>query len=150
MLRMGIHGIHVLPRPLRIAPSFPVELSVRVDDATLRVALDWPVGERPITQDNMADALFDHRDLIERTLRAHLFAHGVPLSGQVVLDLDDFRFAASDWRGRGSVRPRRSCCDPAPFFYCPFRCSCTPCFAASADAVSGAFAAASCAATLVC
>ena len=100
MLRMGIHGIHVLPRPLRIAPSFPVELSVRVDDATLLVALDWPVverllGDRPITEESMADALFDHRDLIERTLRAHLFAQGVPLSGQVVLDLEDFRFAAN-------------------------------------------------------
>ena len=100
MLRMGIHGIHLLPRPLRIAPSFPVELSVRVDDATLLVALAWPVVERllgdgPITEESMADALFDHRDLIERTLRAHLFAQGVPLSGQVVLDLEDFRFAAN-------------------------------------------------------
>ena len=94
-------GIHVLPRPLRIAPSFPLEMSVHVDDATMLVELEWPVvelllGNRSATEEGVAEALFDHRHLIERTLRAHLFAQGTPLSGQVVLGLDEFRFAATD------------------------------------------------------
>ena len=92
--------IHVLLRPLRIAPSLPIEMSVQVNDATLRVALEWPVverllGDRVATEEGVADALFAHRHLIERILRAHLFAQGTPLSGQVVLGLDDFRFAAA-------------------------------------------------------
>ena len=94
-------GIHVLPRTLRIAPSFPIEMSVQVNDATLLLALEWPVverllGDRAATDESVGDALLAHRHLIERTLRAHLFAQGAPLSGQVVLGLDDFRFVATD------------------------------------------------------
>ena len=93
-------AIHVLQRPPRIAPAFPVEMSVQVNDATLLLALEWPVVERMLggraaTDENVADALFAHRHLIERTLNAHLFAQGTPLSGQVVLGLDDFRFVAA-------------------------------------------------------
>ena len=100
MLGKGFASTHVLPRPLRIAQSFPVELSVRVDDVMLLVGLEWRVvahllGGRAVSEENMAEALFEHRALIERTIRAHLFAQGMPLSGQVVLDLDDFRFAAT-------------------------------------------------------
>jgi hypothetical protein len=52
------------------------------------------LGAQAAAEESVAEALFANR-LIERTLRAHLFAQGTPLSRQVVLGLDDFRFAAT-------------------------------------------------------
>ncbi|MFO1412447.1 MAG: hypothetical protein U1F10_00735 [Burkholderiales bacterium] len=88
--------VHSMPTVLRIEPPFPVEQAVTVDDEALRVALEWPViehltGERNPDPATVRAALHEHRLTIERTIKAHLFAHGFPLSGELALSLGDFR-----------------------------------------------------------
>lgn len=92
--------VHSMPTVLRIEPPFPVEQAVTVDDEVLRVALEWPViehlaGVRNPDAAAVRAALHEHRLEIERTIRAHLFAHGIPLSRELALSLADFRRPAS-------------------------------------------------------
>ena len=87
--------VHSMPTVLRIEPPFPVEQAITVDDAALRVALEWPViehlaGVRNPDPDTVRATLHDRRLDIERTIKAHLFAHGLPLSGELALSLADF------------------------------------------------------------
>lgn len=90
--------VHTMPAILRIEPPYPVEQVVTVDDHALRVAIEWPVIQHlanALAPDAAAvrAVLHDKRLEIERTIKAHLFAHGLPLSGELALSLGDFRAA---------------------------------------------------------
>ncbi len=92
--------VHSMPTVLRIEPPFPVEQAITVDDAALRVALEWPViehlaGMRNPDPDTVRLTRHERRLEIERTIKAHLFAHGFPLSGEVALSMADFGPRAS-------------------------------------------------------
>lgn len=87
--------VHSMPTVLRIEPPFPVEQAITVDDEALRVALEWPViehlaGMRNPDPDTVRLTLHERRLEIERTIKAHLFAHGFPLSRELALSLADF------------------------------------------------------------
>jgi hypothetical protein len=91
--------VHAMPGEIRVEPPFPVEQPVTVDGEPLRVAIAWPVVQHLTGEDHpgfeqVRSALHDRRLLIERTIKAHLFAHGFPLSGELALSLADFRAAA--------------------------------------------------------
>ena len=92
--------VHSMPTVLRIEPPFPVEQAVTVDDQALRVAIEWPViehlsGMRNPDAATVRATLHARRLEIERTIKAHLFAHGFPLSGELALSLADFAAPAS-------------------------------------------------------
>lgn len=87
--------VHALPSTLRIKPPFPVEQAMAVDGAKVWIAIEWPViqrwlGSRANEPDAVREQLHERRLDIERTLEAHVFAHGLPLSKEVTLTLDDF------------------------------------------------------------
>jgi hypothetical protein len=91
--------VHAMPGDVRVEPPFPVEQAISVDGEPLRVALEWPVvqqlaGSRNPDRDMVRAMLHERRREIERTIKAHLFAHGFPLSGEFSLSLADFRAAA--------------------------------------------------------
>jgi hypothetical protein len=78
----------------RILPSAPVEFLVVVDHKVIRAVIDWSTierltGDEPIDEIAARRFIRDNRAAIERAIKAHLFAHGVPLAGQFVLTLDD-------------------------------------------------------------
>jgi len=91
--------VHTMPGEIRFEPPFPVEKTVTVDGHPLRVALEWPVvqhlaGSPQPDAATVRDVLHAKRLEIERTIKAHVFAHGLPLSGELALSLADFRVAA--------------------------------------------------------
>lgn len=83
-----------LHTPINIRPRSAVELLVAVDGKTTRVAIEWAtierlVGEAPLTEDAARTFLREQRDRIERAIKAHLFAQGVPLDRKLALSARD-------------------------------------------------------------
>jgi hypothetical protein len=81
----------------RILPLGPVELLVVVDRSVIRVAIDWSTiecvsGERSIDEDAVRKFIRGNRSRIELAIKAHLFAHGVPLGRQFVLTPDELGY----------------------------------------------------------
>ena len=88
-------NVYTLPTPLRIQPSGPVELAISVDGETVRVLIEWAVlerwlGERANDAEAVREALRQRRQSVERVVQARVYAHGVPLSGELPLTLVDF------------------------------------------------------------
>jgi len=88
-------NVMLVPGTMRVAPSYPVELAATVDGETLRLAIEWPVierwlGERATNVDAVREALLSRRNVIERTVLARLYAHGIPISGELTLTSRDF------------------------------------------------------------
>jgi hypothetical protein len=85
----------LVPGTMRVAPTYPVELAATVDGETLRLAIEWPVierwlGERASNVEAVRDALISRRNVIERTVLARVYAHGIPISGELTLTPGDF------------------------------------------------------------
>ena len=79
---------------VRVAPPFPLQVVASVNDQVLRVEIDWPtiehlIGALPATADAVREFLHENRHAIEIAIEAHVFAHGLPLAGQLVLTLED-------------------------------------------------------------
>lgn len=90
---------HHLESGIRIDPPFPVEQVVAVDGKRLRVSLEWPliqhlIGVEAADPQAVREMLHERRLEIDRTIKAHVFAHGVPLSGTISLSLPDFQALA--------------------------------------------------------
>ena len=88
-------NIHTLPSTPRIQPSQAVALLVSVDGETLRVDIEWSVIERWLGEfandpEAVKRALHSRRSEIERVVQSRVFAHGVPLSGELALSVRDF------------------------------------------------------------
>jgi hypothetical protein len=79
----------------RVLSSVPVQLLLVVDRKIVRAAIDWATLRHFIGDDSNDEALVrdfirKNRQGIELAIKAHLFAHGVPLDRQLVLTSDDF------------------------------------------------------------
>ena len=88
-------NVHTLPSTPRIQPSQPVEVRVAVDGETLRVLIEWNVIERWLGDfandiEAVKRALHSRRSEIERVVQSRVFAHGMPLSGELVMTVRDF------------------------------------------------------------
>ena len=88
-------NVLIVPTTVRVAPDYPVELTATVDGEALRVAIEWPVIERWLgihatNVDSVREALRQRQNLIERTVQARVYAHGLPLSGELTLTARDF------------------------------------------------------------
>jgi hypothetical protein len=88
-------NVLLVPTKLRVAPGFPVEIAVTVDNETLQLAIEWNVIERWLgsstpSVDSVRDAILARRSIIERTVQARVFAHGTPISGELTLSAVDF------------------------------------------------------------
>jgi hypothetical protein len=78
----------------RIRSSDPVEFRVVVDGKVVRAAVDWSTMEHLIgidsTNEQTVHAFIQkNREGIELAIKAHLFAHGVPLTRRLVLTRDE-------------------------------------------------------------
>ena len=78
-----------------VRPPFPVEFSMLVDGKAIRVAINWPtierlIGRPPIDEKRVRDFLHANRQEIMLAIKAHLFAQGVPLSGELIMLPEDF------------------------------------------------------------
>jgi len=79
----------VLTKPLTC-----VELLVVVDGKTIRVELDGSVirqlmHKEDLQPEDVRSFLWNERRTLEVMIKSHLFAHGVPLAGELVLSPDD-------------------------------------------------------------
>ncbi len=88
-------NVLLVPTKLRVAPGFPVEVAVTVDNETLQLAIEWAVIERWLgsgtpSTDAVREAILARRSVIERTVQARVFAHGMPISGELTLSAADF------------------------------------------------------------
>jgi hypothetical protein len=88
-------NVLLVPTKLRVAPDFPVEINVSVDNETLQLAIEWTVIERWLgssapSVDAVREAILSRRSIIERTVQARVFAHGMPISGELTLSAADF------------------------------------------------------------
>lgn len=78
-----------------VHPPFPIEFSIFVDGKAVRVAIAWSTFERligtsPVDEARVRDFLHNHRQEIVRAIKAHLFAQGIPLGGELMMLPDDF------------------------------------------------------------
>jgi len=88
-------NVLLVPGTMRVAPTYPVELAASVDGENLRLAIEWPVierwlGERAGNLDAVREAVLSRRNVIERTVQARVYAHGMPMSGELTLTPRDF------------------------------------------------------------
>jgi hypothetical protein len=86
--------VTLLPGNVRVQPETPVEITATVDGDTLQVALEWALIERwlgALATDAGAvrNAIQQRRQSIERVIQSRVYAHGVPISGELTLGLRD-------------------------------------------------------------
>ena len=94
-VKIAYMNVLLVPTKLRVAPGYPVEITTTVDGESLQVALEWTVVERWVqtgtpTADSVREAILARRSVIERTVQARVFAHGMPISGELTLSTADF------------------------------------------------------------
>jgi hypothetical protein len=88
-------NVLLVPTTARVAVDYPVELAATVDGEALRVAIEWGVierwlGDRAANIDAVREALRQRQNVIERTVQARVYAHGMPISGELTLTTRDF------------------------------------------------------------
>lgn len=110
--------VRLVPTDVRLAPPFPIELAAVIDnDELLRVEIEWPtlqhfIEAQPITADDVHEFVRGNRHAIELAIEARVYAHGLPLAGQLVLTLEDLnrllpiRADPAARAATGSPRPR--------------------------------------------
>lgn len=79
---------------VRVQADSPVEIAATVDGETVQVALEWPLIERwlgGLAADAGAvrNAIQQRRQSIERVIQSRVYAHGVPISGEMTLGVRD-------------------------------------------------------------
>jgi hypothetical protein len=87
-------NVSLIPANIRVQRDAPVELAASVDGQTLQVALEWDVIERwlgDLATDPGAvrNAIQQRRQAIERVIQSRVYAHGVPISGEMTLGMRD-------------------------------------------------------------
>ena len=87
-------NVILIPAKVRVQRDLPVEIAATVDGETLQVAIEWPVVERWLgdlaTDENaVRNAIQQRRQSIERVIQARIYAHGVPVSGELSLGMRD-------------------------------------------------------------
>ena len=87
-------NVMLVPANIRVQRDMPVEIAATVDGEALRVALEWAVIERwlgELATDPAAvrNAIQQRRQSIERVIQSRVYAHGVPVSGEITLGIRD-------------------------------------------------------------
>jgi hypothetical protein len=87
-------NVILIPAKVRVQRDLPVEITAAVDGETLQVALEWPVIERWLgdlaaDENAVRNAIQQRRESIERVIQARIYAHGVPVSGELTLGMRD-------------------------------------------------------------
>ena len=87
-------NVILIPAKVRVQRDLPVEIAATVDGETLQVAIEWAVVERWLgdlaTDENaVRNAIQQRRQSIERVIQARIYAHGVPVSGELTLGMRD-------------------------------------------------------------
>ena len=87
-------NVTLLPANLRVQRDVPVEIPATVDGETVQIALEWAVIERWLGElasdaNAVRNAIQQRRQSIERVIQSRVYAHGVPISGEMTLSLRD-------------------------------------------------------------
>lgn len=87
-------NVILIPAKVRVQRDLPVEIAATVDGETLQVAIEWPVierwlGELATDENAVRNAIQQRRQSIERVIQARIYAHGVPVSGELTLGMRD-------------------------------------------------------------
>jgi hypothetical protein len=87
-------NVMLLPANIRVQRDTPVEISATVDGETLQVALEWALIERWIGElasdaSAVRNAITQRRTAIERVIQSRIYAHGIPISGELTLGIRD-------------------------------------------------------------
>jgi hypothetical protein len=91
----------LLDTAIYVHRPYPVEFHIDVDGRAIRVAIEWPAIERmmgatPVDDERVRDFLHENRRAVAHAIEAHLYAQGMPWTGELVMARDDFdvvRFA---------------------------------------------------------
>ena len=85
--------VRILHSETRVEPHYPIEIAASADGERMRVDIEWSTLEHllggEITAERVNDFVRRHRHAIEIAITAHLFAKGMPLSRQLVLNRED-------------------------------------------------------------
>jgi hypothetical protein len=84
----------LLETAVYVRPGFPVEFLIDVDGRAVRVAIEWSAIERmmgatPADVEQVRDFLHEHRSEIALAIKARLYARGIPLNGELVMERSD-------------------------------------------------------------
>jgi hypothetical protein len=87
-------NVTLMPANIRVQADTPVEIKATVDGETLQIALEWALIERWLGQlatdaNAVRNAIQQRREAIERVIQSRVYAHGVPISGEMTLGLRD-------------------------------------------------------------
>jgi len=87
-------NVFLLPGNVRVQRDLPVEIVATVDGETVQVALEWALIERwlgGLATDPSAvrNTIEQRRQSIERIIQSRVYAHGIPISGEMSLGVRD-------------------------------------------------------------
>ena len=87
-------NVILIPGNIRVQRDMPVEVAANVDGETIQVALEWALIERwlgalPPEASTVRNAIQQRRPAIERVIQSRVYAHGIPISGELTLGVRD-------------------------------------------------------------
>jgi hypothetical protein len=87
-------NVLLLPGNIRVQRDLPVEVAATVDGETLQVALEWALierwlGELATDPNAVRNTIQQRRQSIERVIQSRVYAHGIPISGEMSLGVRD-------------------------------------------------------------
>jgi hypothetical protein len=87
-------NVLLLPGNIRVQRDLPVEIAATVDGETVQVALEWALIERWLGElasdpNAVRNTIQQRRQSIERVIQSRVYAHGLPISGEMSLGVRD-------------------------------------------------------------
>lgn len=87
-------NVLLLPGNIRVQRDLPVEIAATVDGETVQVALEWALIERWLGElasdpNAVRNTIQQRRQSIERVIQSRVYAHGIPISGEISLGVRD-------------------------------------------------------------
>jgi hypothetical protein len=87
-------NVFLLAGNVRVQRDLPVEIAATVDGETVQVALEWALierwlGELATDPSAVRNTIQQRRQSIERVIQSRVYAHGIPISGEMSLGVRD-------------------------------------------------------------
>ena len=87
-------NVFLLAGNIRVQRDLPVEMTATVDGETVQVALEWALierwlGELATDPNAVRNTIQQRRQSIERVIQSRVYAHGIPISGEMSLGVRD-------------------------------------------------------------
>jgi len=87
-------NVFLLAGNVRVQRDLPVEIVANVDGETVQVALEWALierwlGELATDPSAVRNTIQQRRQSIERVIQSRVYAHGIPISGEMSLGVRD-------------------------------------------------------------